>query len=218
MQRALVFAAVALLATAAPGSAATLAFSGTFDTSNPPAAVGGRCPVLTVNIDNTPPFYATGRSNLGAFTATESHCLNSGPPVALGAPDVSYFDGLFTYNFASGDSLSGIYDGLLSNAGVAGAFNNVQHFLITNGTGKFTGAMGSFLGNGQIRFTGGPPVATLTISNGVITTAAVPEPATWLLLMTGFGVAGLVLRRRTWANHNGVAAAELCANYVQTRG
>ncbi len=207
MHDALVFASVALLTWATPASAAPLAFSGTFDNTNPPAAPGGRCAALTVNIGNTPPFYATGTSNLGAFTATQSHCLNSGPPVAPGAPDVPYFDGLFTYSFTSGDSLSGTYEGLLSNAGVAGVINNVQHFQITDGTREFRGATGSFLGNGQIRFAGGPPAATLAISDGVINLTAVREAATWPLLAASICVAGLVSRRRHRTDGNGVGAA-----------
>lgn len=184
------------LVLAAPSAAAVLTFSGTFDNTNPPAATGGRCAALTVTIGNTPPFFATGSSNFGSFTGSQSHCLNSGPPVAIGAASVPYFSGLFTYSFATGDTLSGSYSGLLSNAGVMGVVDNVQNFVVTGGTGLFANATGSFLGTGQLHFAGGPPSATLTISRGSIDVGAVPEPATWAMLLAGFGAIGAASRRR----------------------
>lgn len=189
-------AAAAGLALASSCSATALTFSGTFANSNPPAALGGRCSGLTVTIGNAAPFFATGTSNLGAFTASQSHCLDAGPPLAIGAPDTPYYNGLFSYNFASGDTLSGSYTGVLSNAGIAGVVNNTQNFVVSGGTGIFANATGSFLGLGQIHFAGGPPSATLTISRGVINTSAVPEPSTWLMLMLGFGVIAAGVRGR----------------------
>ncbi len=99
-----VFAAIAL---AAPTTAGAVAFSGTFANTNPPAAPGGRCPVLTVSIRDVAPFHASGTSDRGAFTATQSHCLTSGPPVAPGAAPVDYTAGLFTYSFATGEACRG---------------------------------------------------------------------------------------------------------------
>lgn len=190
------FAAVAGVALTSPVAAASLPFAGTFNNTNPPAAPGGRCAGLTVNIAPVAPFYSTGTSNFGEFSSVQSHCLNAGPPVAIGAADVPYLDGLFTFSFVSGATLSGTYDGLLSNAGTMGLIDNIQHFVITGGTGLFADATGSFLGTGNIRFGNGPPAATLTISDGVINVGAVPEPATWAMLTTGFAAAGLALRRR----------------------
>lgn len=195
--------AVLALAAATPAAAGTLSFTGTFLNTNPPAAPGGRCSGLTVNIGNFGPFYATGMSNLGSFTGVQSHCLNAGPPIAVGAPDTPYYDGLFTYSFASGATLFGTYSGLLSNAGTIGIIDNVQNFTVTGGTGRFTNASGSFLGTGNIFFTGGPPSATLTISEAAI---AVPEPATWGLMIAGFMVTGLAIRSRRRASPVPVAA------------
>ncbi|CAM3200179.1 hypothetical protein SPAN111604_09995 [Sphingomonas antarctica] len=46
-------------------------------------------------------------------------------------------------------------------------------------------------------FGGGPPVGTLTITNGAtLPTGGVPEPASWALMLAGFGAAGVALRRR----------------------
>jgi hypothetical protein len=201
MNRLVSIAAGLGLALASPATAAVLHFSGTFDNTNAPAAPGGRCPALTVTIGNFGPFTATGTSNFGTFTANQSHCLDAGPPIAVGAPDTPYYAGLFTYSFAGGDTLSGTYTGLLSNSGTMGVIDNIQHFLVTGGTGLFATATGSFLGTGQIRFAGGPPAATLTISRGLIDVGPVPEPASWVLLIAGFAAVGATQRggRKTLA-------------------
>ena len=184
------------LATAAPAAAKTLSFSGTFVNSNAPAAPGGRCTGLTVNISNNAPFESVGTSNLGAFTSVQSHCLDGPPPIAIGAPDRPYYDGLFTYSFAGGATLFGTYTGLLTNAGTMGVIDNVQNFIVTGGSGSLRGATGAFTGVGDIRFASGPPVGTLTITNGTITTA-VPEPAAWTMMILGFGLVGGLTRGRS---------------------
>lgn len=171
-------------------------FTGTFANSNPPAATGGRCSLLTVSIGNFGPFYAAGTSNFGGFTASQSHCLAGPPPLAVGAPDRPYTDGLFNFDFASGGTLFGTYAGLLSNAGSPGLVLNSQDFIVTGGTGRFLGASGNFRGDGQITFLNGPPAATLSFTEGNIFAPGVPEPATWAMLITGFGLAGLIMRRR----------------------
>lgn len=192
MHKVALFAAVAVLALTAPAGATV--FSGTFTNTNPPAAPGGRCAALTVTIGNFGPFYATGTSNFGAFSGAQSHCLNSGPPIAVGAAAVPYFGGLFTYTFAHG-TLSGTYDGLLTNDGATGVIDNVQKFVVTGGTGSFAGATGSFTGTGGITFASGPPAATLTIAGGSVIVPGVPEPSTWGLLIIGFGITGALMRR-----------------------
>lgn len=189
----LVLLATVAVAISSPLSAGTLVLGGTFANTNPPAAPGGRCPALTVNIGNFGSFYATGSSNLGAFTSVQSHCLDSGPPIAVGAPDTPYYDGLFTYSFAGGGTLFGTYTGLLANSGVTGVIDNVQNFVVTGGSGRFLHATGTFLGTGDIRFLGGPPAASLTIGESVL---AVPEPAAWGLMIIGFAATGLASRAR----------------------
>jgi hypothetical protein len=188
--------ALACLTIASPSVATSLSFTGTFANTNAPGATGGRCAVLTVSIRNTPPFSAIGSSNFGSFTANQSHCLDGPPPVAIGSADRPYYDGVFAYNFASGDTLTGTYTGLLSNAGAFGIVDNVQNFLVTGGTGIFSNATGSFLGTGQLRFDQGPPSSTLMISRGTLNVSAVPEPATWGMMMLGFGAIGAMARSR----------------------
>ncbi len=175
------FIVAAAVLAAAPAAAGSLAFSGTFLNTNAPAAPGGRCAALTVSIRNAAPFYAHGTSTAGDFTSSQSHCLNSGPPVAPGSSPVPYSDGIFTYTFDRG-TLSGTYAGLLTNGGTAGVIDNAQDFVVTGGTGRFAGASGSFSGTGGIRFVpGAPPAATLDF-NGRLFAPGVPEPATWSLL------------------------------------
>jgi hypothetical protein len=196
MTKFLLIGAVIGLGAASPSFAGSGVFSGDFSNSNAPAATGGRCAILTVNISDNPPFFASGTSDFGAFTATQSHCLDSGPPLAPGSSAVPYYDGLFTFTFADGKTLGGTYYGELTNSGVAGIVDNVQHFIITGGTGLFADATGSFLGTGQIKFVGGPPVSTLTFSEGVIVAPGVVEPASWAMMLAGFGAIGHAMRSR----------------------
>lgn len=199
MTRVILLAALAGSVLATPLVAGIVPFNATFTNTNPPAAAGGRCAALTVTIGNFGPFYARGGSNFGAFTGTQSHCLASGPPVAVGAAAVPYFDGRFVYSFASGATLSGTYTGELTNGGAMGVIDNVQNFVVTGGSGFFADATGTFTGLGGIRFAGGPPAATLTIANATLSVPGVPEPASWGLLVGGFALTGAVMRLRTRA-------------------
>jgi hypothetical protein len=177
-------------------SASTVLFSGSQSNTNAPGAPGGRCAAATVNIGNSGPFFSTGLSNLGSFSTTQSHCLDSGPPLAVGAPDVPYYDGLFTYTFADGDTLFGDYVGTLSNAGSPGLVDNVQTFTVTGGSGDFAGATGGFTGTGTIAFLPGQaPLSSITFS-GAVDAPGIPEPTAWALLILGFGGVGAVARRR----------------------
>lgn len=199
----LMTALLAAAAAAAPLTpAAAMTFSGNQMNTNAPGTpvVGDRCPAATVTIFDGGGFSSTGASNFGAFTASESHCIGGPPPTAPGASAVHYDQGLFTYTFADGDSLSGSYDGVLSNIS-AGLVNNVQTFVITGGVGRFAGATGSFEGLGTIDFTHGAPLSKITIANGVVFAPGIPEPATWALLTAGFaGVGGMARARRRSAS------------------
>jgi hypothetical protein len=190
---------IALLAGAAAApltsaGAATVMFTGTQSNTNAPGAPGGRCPGFTVSIADAAPFFSTGASNFGAFTTTQSHCLDTPPPIAAGSGAVAYYAGLFTYAFAGGDTLFGAYGGMLTNSGSTGLVDNLQTFSITGGSGRFAGATGGFLGTGTITFAPGkPPLSQLTF-RGEINAPGIPEPASWALLIVGFGIAGSALR------------------------
>lgn len=197
----------ALLAGAAlplsSASAATVMFSGSQSNTNAPGAMGGRCTALTVSIANVGPFTSTGSSNFGDFAATQSHCLDGPPPIAVGAAPTPYYAGLFTYAFSDGDTLFGTYDGLLTNLGAQGQVGNHQTFTITGGGGRFLGATGAFTGDGTITFAPGrPPLSNITF-DGLIDAPGIPEPATWMMLLLGFGALGAGLRSR---RHTGLDA------------
>jgi hypothetical protein len=199
----LLLAGMGLSATNA-AHAATVVFSGSQSNTNAPGVPGGACPNFTVSIANVAPFFSTGNSNLGAFSTTQSHCLDSGPPLAPGSAPVPYYNGLFTYLFADGDTLFGDYSGTLANSGSPGIVSNSQLFDITGGTGEFAGASGSFTGSGVISFAAGrPPISNISFS-GSFDAPGVPEPAAWGLMLIGFASVGTVLRRRAavkaWAS------------------
>jgi hypothetical protein len=113
------------------------------------------------------------------------------------AAPVSYNQGLFEYMFGAGDTLLGTYTGDLT-FNSPGLFDNRQIFVVTGGTGRFDGATGSFLGVGTVDFRGATPSAQLEFS-GVLDAPAIPEPATWALMIIGFGGVGCGIRRRAAA-------------------
>ena len=177
------------LACATGASAGVFDFSGSqmnVDAPSGPAAArcGGQ---VTVNIGNGPGASSTGTSNFGSFLTTQSHCISPPPPV-------SYDQGEFQYDFASGDTLFGTYVGDLTfNA--PGVFDNIQDFTVTGGTGLFAGATGSFLGTGIVDFTGPTPSAHLTFK-GSLNAPAIPEPTSWAMLLVGFAAVGYGVRRQ----------------------
>ena len=186
---ALVLGASALL-TAAPASATVFAISGARQNVNPlnPLGVGACGPGRsTVNIQPGPGS-STGTSNFGDFTSTQSHCITPPLPAAFDS-------GLFTYNFADGDSLFGTYTGAVSLSGTPGLFNTVENLVVTGGTGLFLDAAGFITTTGQLQFLNGSGVYSGTLA-GRFETPGVPEPASWALMLGGFGLMGAGLRTR----------------------
>ena len=142
---------------------------------------------------NINPATSTGNSSLGAFTYGHQVCT-SGPP---GGP----IDGNFQIAFAN-DGFFGTLTGTTAqNAMTPTFFDFFIDYTILGGTGRFAGATGTFAtgaGSGaDVRFR--PSQITLNLVNGVIDAPAVPEPATWALLIAGFGAVGGAMRRRRTA-------------------
>lgn len=141
------------LGLAAPGAAGaqSFQFTGTRENVNPITPPGGRCVPPYFNTVTIAPgaISSTGTSNLGPFTSTQSHCISSSPPTPVS-------EGLFTYTFRAGDTITGTYTGNVTNSGTPGLFNAVENLVITGGTGRFTGATGMITSDGQLRFGPGP--------------------------------------------------------------
>lgn len=132
----------------------------------------------------------TGNSNFGLFNSTESHCVN----VATGG----IFNGQFTFDFDNGNTFFGTYVGTLQLPVPAPPGENraiVLTYTITGGTGVFAGASGTLLGVGALTFSATGPSSHIEINT-------IPEPATFLLLATGFAWAGGVVCKRRKPNAN----------------
>jgi hypothetical protein len=175
----------ALVLSAANANANVITFTGTAtNIGSTPVASAACSPLLITSFG---PANTAGTSNLGAFTYTQAHCTTGGPG--------TYTGGVFQYFFDLGDSLEGSYSGLASLSGTPGLLNNTINLVVTSGTGRFLGGSGTITGIGTVDFRNGAPVQNLTL-NGSLNLPAVPEPATWLLLVGGFASIGAMLRRR----------------------
>jgi hypothetical protein len=186
-----ILAAAAALLAGTPLLAATVDFTGTRFNITPGGAFGGRCaPAITVSFAPGA-LAASGTTNLGNFSYVASHCIASPPPG-------SYYDGELVWTFANG-TLTGIYNGTLSATDTPGVFDVAEWISFTGGTGRFAGSSGSATLAGQLEFGvfEEAPGSTATGSfTGTLTGLNVPEPATWAMLIVGFGLVGASARRR----------------------
>jgi hypothetical protein len=115
--------------------------------------------------------------NSGVFTATASTNPLAGTTVTL------------LQLFTGGTVTGGVYSGgtLVSGGSISGSSNSLTLADValtpnTNYTFQYSGNLGRTPGN--------------ISGNGAFALAAVPEPATWGLMLLGFGGMGLMLRRR----------------------
>ena len=182
--------AVHALALAPSVQAANFTLTGSYTNTNQPASTTGRCAPSARTVNIGPSFGSvSGGSNLGIFTPTASHCIN--PP--LPAP---YTNGLFSFDFGADDLLTGSYDGALTASSNPTVFTNLQNYLITGGTGRFLNAAGSFTGTGTVTFAPNQLPFSTQVLSGNFSAGAVPEAATWIMMLLGFGAVGSSIRWR----------------------
>ena len=191
-------ALVAALSLSGPAQAASVVFSGTRTNVDTPGTPAARCGSrFTASIRNDPPAGATasGTSNVGNFTPTMSHCITL--PLSVNMTNV--FDlGEFIFQFDTG-TIFGTYEGVIDavTPGVfTGSFNIAQSHIVTGGTGFFAGTTGSFKSAGVLTIVPGQRPNVTQRFEGVLDIPAVPEPATWGMMILGFGVIGSALRSR----------------------
>lgn len=181
---------LALAFISAPADAATYIFTGSA-TATPSNSADPTCAPLpfrsVVTASNS-----SGTSNLGAFTISSSACISGAT-----APRVAgLVNGVFRINFAE-DSISGVFSGTsLARSGVAGLFDQSFTYTVNEGTGLYAGALGTFTNIGTVDVRGGPPSRLTLNLNGSFSTPAVPEPATWAMMILGFGLVCGTLRSR----------------------
>ncbi|MFC4293660.1 hypothetical protein ACFO0A_01165 [Novosphingobium tardum] len=160
-------AALAGAIASAPAAAQTIDITGTRANVNPLNPPGtGRCsPPYFNTVDIAPDkLSSTGTSNLGTFTSTQSHCIVAAPPTDI-------VDGIVTYTFRAGDSISGTYTGRVDATATPGSFAASENLVITGGTGRFVGATGTIAELGSLSFASGLATFSGTI-NGQLTALA----------------------------------------------
>src|SRR5205085_10702154 len=88
------------------------------------------------------------------------------------------------------DQFSGNFTGTSAATATLGLFDLVFTYNINSGTGRFAGGTGAFNQVGTVDVRGGPP------SRLSLNFSAVPEPATWAMMLLGFAGIGLTTRRQ----------------------
>jgi hypothetical protein len=171
---------------AASAHAAVLAFNGQFSNDTPTPGPDPSCAANQVLVSFNPGnSTAAGTSNFGNFGPSQSHCLRAGFP----------YTGTFNFAFVAGDALFGSTAGFLTPSATPGILNSFVTYTALGGTGRFLGASGTINGVGLLDRRPLRPLNALTLS-GTLNLPAVPEPASWALLVAGFGLTGAVLRRQ----------------------
>lgn len=173
-----------LLMASLPANAAVIPFTGTVTGVSTLVGADATCAPLQFR-STISPSSTVGYSSLGNFTYSTSTCLSLGGGASFGT---------FTIDFGT-DAFSGTFNGGSTPTDTAGISNTEWLFTILSGTGRFTGASGTFEGAGLADARTRPThIAIAFIGN--INAPAVPEPASWGLMLLGFGGIGLVMRRR----------------------
>ena len=176
--------ACSLFVEALPANADVLPFSGSVTGVSTLVGADPTCAPLSFRsvID---PSSTIGSSSLGSFTYSTSTCLSLGGGASFGT---------FIVDFGA-DAFSGTFDGGSTPTSTPGISDTAWLFTILSGTGRFLGASGTFDGTGLADARTRPTRVRIDFT-GDVTAPAVPEPASWALMIVGFGGIGLIARRR----------------------
>lgn len=173
-------AAGAMLAAFPMGAAAgVLPFTGTQTNYSPPGSPAGRCaPAATISFINSGPFFVTGMTNLGNFTAEGSQCT--------AFPNI--YDGMFTLTFPNGKLFATVVGTITPLS--PNSFRPDQVFTVTGGTGFFADATGQWDQTGVVtRAPDGTTTGEVTLDGFIVT------PAPGAIALFGVAVGGLLAAR-----------------------
>jgi len=176
-----------LLMAGVPAEADVLSFSGSVTGISNLVGADASCAPLPFRsaID---PASTTGTSSLGSFTYGTSTCIALGGGASFGT---------FIIDFGA-DQFSGTFDGGSTPTDVVGISNTAWLFTILSGTGRFEGASGTFDGTGIADARTRPTHVSIDFIGNIVA-PAVPEPGSWAMMMVGFGVLGVAVRRRRFS-------------------
>ena len=177
-------AAAVLLMEALPANADVVPFTGHVTGLSTLIGADATCAPLQYRsaID---PSSTVGTSSLGDFTLSTSTCLSLGGGASFGT---------FTIDFGS-DAFSGSFNGGSTPTDPPGISATAWLFTILDGTGRWADASGTFDATGLADARTRPTHVTIDFA-GNVNAPALPEPASWALMIFGFGAIGFVARRR----------------------
>ena len=187
----LAFAAAAAVLTATPASAATIV--GTFGASI--VGVAADTPSIGLDTTFTNSLFSIVGSATGDLSVLPGSFFTVSPVKATTGTNVS-FNGAF-----------GSFLGTVNMAAVGGTLENRTVSVFALGTFTPAGALSSFsAGASSLTFsftqTGGPNSAvsgSFSLASPPADVPEIPEPATWALMIGGFGLVGGMARRRVAA-------------------
>ena len=211
-------AAVAVLAAAAPATATTIVGLYNTGVDSTGTSLGDNAVDAHWLLDTTGATYTgaiNGQFPIGPWVSNTSAVRWDSPAPDAGNYDFDHAsDGIYTYTETF--SLAGYKPGTASFSGMFASDNTVDSITL-NGTtlaasGGSYSSLQSFNSSGAT-FNAGVNTLTFTVRNfangqgsnptGLFVelagTADVPEPASWALLVTGFGLVGIAARRRVRA-------------------